>query len=196
MSSVVIAGDVSGTVTLQAPSAAGSTVLTLPSATGTLVGTGTSSQVTQAMLSTNVAGNGPAFSAYLGSNQSITSATFTKVQLNTEVFDTNSNFDNVTNYRFTPTVAGYYQVSFGITANTSTTGTRAFANVYKNGSLYNSGSDYTFLAGGTNSNGSVLIYLNGSTDYIELYAYIAAAVASVGGSSSLTYMTAFMARAA
>jgi hypothetical protein len=196
MSSVVIAGDVSGTVTLQAPSAAGSTVLTLPSATGTLVGTGTSGQVTQAMLSTNVAGNGPAFSAYLSSNQSITTATFTKVQLNTKVFDTNSNFDNVTNYRFTPTVAGYYQVSFGITANTSTTATRAFANVYKNGSLYTSGSDYTVLAGGTNSNGSVLIYLNGSTDYIELYAYIAASVASVGGSSSLTYMSAFMARSA
>jgi len=36
MSSVIIAGDVSGTVTLQAPSAAGSTVLTLPATTGTV----------------------------------------------------------------------------------------------------------------------------------------------------------------
>ena len=36
MSSVVIAGDVSGSVTLQAPSAAGSTVLTLPATSGTV----------------------------------------------------------------------------------------------------------------------------------------------------------------
>lgn len=151
--------------------------------------------VTQVNLTANVAGNGPAFSAYLSSNQSITNATFTKVQLNTEVFDTNSNFDNSTNYRFTPTVAGYYQVSFSITANTSTSPTRVFSNIYKNGSMYTSGSDYTPLAGGTNSNGSVLVYLNGSTDYIELYAYITAAVASVGG-GSITYMTGALVRAA
>lgn len=37
MSSVVIAGDTSGSVTLQAPAVAGTTVLTLPSTSGTLV---------------------------------------------------------------------------------------------------------------------------------------------------------------
>lgn len=37
MSSVVIAGDTSGSVTLQAPAVAGSTVLTLPSTSGTLI---------------------------------------------------------------------------------------------------------------------------------------------------------------
>lgn len=36
MSSVIVAGDVSGSVTLQAPSAAGSTVITLPSTSGTM----------------------------------------------------------------------------------------------------------------------------------------------------------------
>jgi len=41
MSSVIIAGDASGTVTLQAPSAAGSTVLTLPATSGTLLQSGT-----------------------------------------------------------------------------------------------------------------------------------------------------------
>ena len=39
MSSVVISGDVSGSVTLQAPSAAGTTVLTLPAVTGTFITT-------------------------------------------------------------------------------------------------------------------------------------------------------------
>jgi hypothetical protein len=39
MSSVVIAGDVSGTVTLDAPANAGTTVLTLPATTGTFITT-------------------------------------------------------------------------------------------------------------------------------------------------------------
>lgn len=48
MSSVVISGDVSGSVTLQAPSAAGTTVLTLPATSGTVVTTagGTSGSFT------------------------------------------------------------------------------------------------------------------------------------------------------
>jgi hypothetical protein len=37
MSSVVIAGDTSGTVTLQAPAVAGTTVLTLPATSGTVI---------------------------------------------------------------------------------------------------------------------------------------------------------------
>lgn len=47
MSSVVISGDVSGSVTLQAPSAAGTTVLTLPATSGTIVtGPGGVTQIT------------------------------------------------------------------------------------------------------------------------------------------------------
>lgn len=37
MSAVVIAGDTSGTITLQAPAVSGSTVITLPAATGNLL---------------------------------------------------------------------------------------------------------------------------------------------------------------
>jgi hypothetical protein len=37
MSSIIVAGDVSGSVTLQAPSAAGTTTLTLPTTSGTIV---------------------------------------------------------------------------------------------------------------------------------------------------------------
>lgn len=58
MSSVVIAGDVSGTVTLQAPSAAGSTVLSLPSTTGTILTTtsGNAVSATTATTATNLSG--------------------------------------------------------------------------------------------------------------------------------------------
>jgi hypothetical protein len=52
--------------------------------------------------------NTPAFHVYLSSNQGISNETDTKVQFDTEVFDTNNAFDNSTNYRFTPQVAGKY----------------------------------------------------------------------------------------
>ena len=73
MSSVVIAGDTSGTVTLAAPAVSGTTTLTLPATTGTVLTTGST-----------FGGTGPAFSAYLASGQTITASTFTKVQINTE----------------------------------------------------------------------------------------------------------------
>lgn len=50
-------------------------------------------------------------SVYLSSDQSVTSASSTKVLLNTEVFDTGSNFDNATNYRYTAPSTGYYHLN-------------------------------------------------------------------------------------
>jgi hypothetical protein len=55
--------------------------------------------------------NTPAFSAYLSSDQTLTDNTFTKIQFNTEVFDSNGTYDNSSNYRFTPAVAGKYIIS-------------------------------------------------------------------------------------
>ncbi len=52
--------------------------------------------------------NTPAFLASLTANQTITNATYTKVQLDNEILDTDNCYDNSTNYRFTPTTAGYY----------------------------------------------------------------------------------------
>lgn len=64
MSSVVIAGNTSGSITLQAPAVSGSTVLTLPAQTGTVMV------------------NGPAFSAYSSAAQNVTSNSLTKVIIN------------------------------------------------------------------------------------------------------------------
>ena len=50
----------------------------------------------------------PAFEAYLSSSQSVSDNVQTKVQIDTKVFDTNNAYDNSTNYRFTPGVAGKY----------------------------------------------------------------------------------------
>jgi len=52
--------------------------------------------------------NTPAFLAKLSADQDLTSATDTKMQFDTEVYDTDGKYDHSTNYRFTPGVAGTY----------------------------------------------------------------------------------------
>ena len=154
--------------------------------------------VVQADIGTNVAGTGPAFFAYKsGTTQSITNSTFTKITLNTEDYDTNNNFASST---FTPTVAGYYQISAGISNLSGNTPTRTIVSLFKNGSGYAGFGDYT-ASSSYRTYGSVLVYCNGTTDYIELYVYLAGSSLSVdyGVSTGVgynTYMSGFLARAA
>ena len=116
-------------------------------------------------------GVAPAFSAYLSASQTISSATFTKVQCNTEEFDTNSNYDNATNYRFTPTVAGYYQVN-GEISGLATVNSAMLCAIYKNGSAYKYGNFFVPATTAGRANVTALVYMNGSTDYIEMYGYV------------------------
>ena len=145
-----------------------------------------------------VSGNMPAFSAYLNSgNQSISATTWTKAALNAKEYDTASAFDNTTNYRFTPQVAGYYLLSAFSFINGSANPTYTRASIWKNGSEYKS----TFLYGNGNTNGvatiTTLVYLNGSTDYIEMYLYISggSSVYASNGATN-TYMSGVLVRAA
>lgn len=146
--------------------------------------------ITQPELATGVAGTGPAFSVYLGTNQSLTAATFTKLQINTEEFDTNSNYDTST-YRFTPTVAGYYQVSGGYSLTAQGV---PFVAVYKNGARWKDGA-YTFNSNAFVISMSCLVYLNGSTDYVELYGRTEAS-STVSSGSNLTWFQGVMVRSA
>jgi hypothetical protein len=149
--------------------------------------------VTQDKLSTYIAPKGtPAFSAYQSSAQTLSSGTLTKIQFQTEEFDTANAFDSTTNYRFTPQVAGYYQITAAISISTTNTPTVLY--LYKNGAInkYICQSGTAALGSGF---GTALVYLNGSTDYIELYAIITTGQALIA-QSSLTYFQAVMARAA
>jgi len=122
--------------------------------------------VTQAKLASGVAGNGPAFSAYMSSNASFTSTSTTKVTLDTEVFDTANCFASS---RFTPNVAGYYQINGKI--RVTGTGCTASVNIYKNGAQNIIGSYITPTGSTVFSVVSTVLYLNGSTDYVELFGY-------------------------
>ena len=116
------------------------------------------------------ASSGPAFSAYRATTaQSINAATNTKIQYNTEDFDTDSCYDNTTNYRFTPNKAGKYQVNFVIALQDS--GASGWSYLYKNGALLK-GTSYRAFDDLTNFNSnSLLVDMNGTTDYIEVYVY-------------------------
>ena len=62
----------------------------------------------------------PAFWAWQSVQQTgVTASTWTKITFTSEIFDTNNNYDSS---RFTPTVAGYYQINATITMPTVNTG--------------------------------------------------------------------------
>jgi len=134
----------------------------------TFYGDGTGSLTVQENgVTLGVFGKQPAFFVRPSGNLAVTSGTATKIQFNTKEFDTNSNFDTST-YRFTPTVAGYYQISVSLRGTGTSTNTQTSVHIYKNGSAYLSGVS-------TNTNLtqfpviSALVYMNGTTDYIEFY---------------------------
>lgn len=136
----------------------------------------------------------PAFSAYNGSVQSYSSSTFTKATFPTEEFDTNSNFASST---FTPTVAGYYQLSAGVLLS-ATTQTISIVSLYKNGSIYKyfGAINPTTALNNFTGCGSITVYANGTTDYFEVYIYTTGTSPATYGGQSLTWFTGSMVRGA
>jgi hypothetical protein len=79
MSSVIIAGDTSGSVTLSAPAVAGTTTLTLPTTTDTLVGKTTTDTLTNKTLTSPVIGGTPTGVGILTSGTSVASTSGTSI---------------------------------------------------------------------------------------------------------------------
>jgi hypothetical protein len=186
MASIITATTTSGLT----QSADNSGVLQLASGVGNLV---TIPAVTGTAM---VSGAMPAFSAYQSSSQSLTSSTFTKIQFQTEEFDTANAFDSTTNFRFTPLVAGYYQISSTISLNNASG--NLLIDLYKNGSELKRGSAVSQIAGiGTYASSSWLVFLNGSTDYLEIYGYqTTGSTISTSSGSFQTYFSGVLVRAA
>ena len=117
----------------------------------------------------------PSFEAYLSADQTgLTDATDVKLQADTEVFDTDSCYDNSTNYRFTPNVAGKYFVYSNIIGSATSSNDTVWTNnqIFKNGSIFKL--VRTRPSGGNNANElvvhvSAIVDMNGTTDYLEIY---------------------------
>lgn len=214
MSSIVIAGDTSGSVTLQAPAVAGTTTLTLPSTSGTVLTTasgtaatatnlaggsngtipyqsasgttqmlavGTAGQVLQTngagaptWVTIAAGGNTPAFGTNKLGSVSVVHNTLTEVTTWTEAWDSNNAFASG---RFTPQTAGYYFVSNQGIGNYSNTGTNVAnfdVRIYKNSTLVaiaGSSNESTGMINYIPNTNSVIVYLNGTTDYVSTSVY-------------------------
>ena len=112
--------------------------------------------------------NTPAFASYRSTDQLIPSNTETKVQCNVEFFDTDGTYDNSTNYRFTPAVAGKYLITAGISFAGTGDNNYVIIFIYVNGSAVLKNIN---RSPGTPDNGvaiSGLVEL-GASDYVEIY---------------------------
>ena len=136
------------------------------------------SQVTSAKTSGVGGANTPAFLARLSSTtQSISNDTYTKIQFNTEEYDTANAYDNSGNYRFTVPSGegGKYFFTYSVGALALANSNMDYTYVY----LYKNGSNFVEQALDLRSNparsvtvkGSVILDLSAS-DYIELYTNI------------------------
>ena len=112
----------------------------------------------------------PSFEAHSTGSQNVSDATATKVEFQTEVFDTNNMYDNS---RFTPTVAGKYFIYAGVNSYAGGSADLVSADlfIYKNGSHYRQ--NYHNMTGnpgfilGTPI--SAILIMNGTSDYVEIY---------------------------
>jgi hypothetical protein len=177
MASIITATTSSGLT----QSADTSGVLQLASGTGNLV---TIPSVTGTAM---VSGNMPAFSAYNSTGTSLTGSANTKVLFQTEEFDTNSNFASST---FTPTVAGYYQITANVQWGTAT---ESQCYIYKNGSNFKQGTNIATSTKGCAI--TALIYMNGTTDYLEIYVFVGSTYTTQTGATT-TYFQGCLVRAA
>jgi hypothetical protein len=145
--------------------------------------------VTQNILANGVAGTGPAFSAYQSIAQSLSAGVTSKLLFQTEDFDTANCFASST---FTPNVAGYYQVSGGVQVSGSSV---SLPILYKNGSALRYGSYQGIAMTSPINVFSALVYMNGTTDYLDFYGNSNATVNTIANAAS-TFFAAAMVRAA
>lgn len=124
---------------------------------------------------------GPSFSVNKGgTSQTVPGGNTTLLTWSTEVFDTNNNFAS---NRFTPTVAGKYIFNLNVRCN----GTGCYAHIYQNGIQVSQTGTGT---GGSDTeivSTSILLDMNGTTDYVEAYGYNTSA--TISGNASQTFFT-------
>jgi hypothetical protein len=173
------------------PVANGGTGSTTATGTGSVV-LATSPTVT-GLTFTSAASAAPAFSAYNNSGTTMSNGAYVKVTFDSEYFDTNSNFASS---RFTPTVAGYYQINTNF-VYLGTAVTQTVCGLYKNGALFTYSNHFGTTANTASSiNLSTIVYANGTTDYFEIYCYMTGTGTLSVQNGQQSYFNAAMIRSA
>jgi hypothetical protein len=181
--------DNTSSVTIASPASLGADrTITLPDASVTLAsGTMLATDGDGSSL-TGLPDNTPAFQADFGdsSGTSVPYDTYTKMLFDNEQFDTDGCYDNSTNYRFTPTTAGYYFVYARICLSSSSDLTDKYwiCAIRKNGANIGVGNNPNSYY--TTASASTTVYMNGSSDYLECAGYTTAA-GGIGTESPTEY---------
>ena len=131
--------------------------------------------------------NTPAFMVKLSGTQNITTATWTKITFDSEVYDTDSTFAS---NKFTPAVAGKYNFYLGITLDDLDDDKLLQAQIYKNGSA--EGTSLVQVVGNNGNKQSINLSWSDTSDdndYYEAYVYH-----NIGSDEELRtdYQTIFM----
>ena len=123
--------------------------------------------------------NTPAFFANKSATQNISNNAYTKVAIDTEVFDTDSAYDNSSNYRFTVPSgkAGKYFLFAQVTLSHTNKWREGLVAFYKNGNQDNTTRSYKYFGSGNNQAEDFTVNISGAYDlsvgdYIEVYGYI------------------------
>ena len=120
----------------------------------------------------------PAFKAFLSETQDgLTSNSDTKVQFDAIEYDVGGYYDNTTNYRYTPLVAGYYHIVFSASCGGAIDIEDFILNIVKNdifvtqGRLHMTGlTNDDFFASSIHTQD--IIHMNGTTDYLHCSARV------------------------
>ena len=132
-------------------------------------------KMTRANFVSGVGGvNTPAFLA-TKANTGFNAGSYSKIGYAEEVLDTDGCYDNSTNYRFTPTTAGWYYIFARVAFDNDSASSRHVARILKNGSEVARGdiqlSGSYFANNNTSMQVDYIIQFNGSSDYVEVQGY-------------------------
>lgn len=125
------------------------------------------------------------FRTHLTTASNTGNAAFAKINFNVELYDTGSDYDNATNYRFTAPVTGYYH--FDARTRLMATATVGIISLYKNGVEFIDGSDLRVSMSLMALSVSSDTFLTAG-DYIEVFVYGNAAIA-IDNSNQMTYFS-------
>lgn len=127
----------------------------------------------------------PVFEVIKTTNQTLSSGTFTKITFDSESYDTASFYD-LANSKFQPTIAGYYHINLCLYFGNGTS-TATLSYLYKNGAIHRQIANFYHSSQSLDDYGvagGALVYMNGTTDYIEAYGLVIGSSLVVNGNAS------------
>ena len=133
--------------------------------------------------------NKPAFFARLTSDQSLSASTTVKIQFDTEDYDTNNDYDNSTNYRFTVSKAGIYFIYSNVVLSNSVN-ERAIAVFRINGTNHGRMENYSNVAGADPNLYNAFSKNLSVNDYVEVFVEAGSSGATARSQNFETYFGA------